>query len=150
MNRRRRAARGQALAEFALVVPVFLMLMFAIIDLGRYVYTANALSNGAREAARVGSVGARPTECSGLSRQACVQRIAQDRSWGVVGTVTTTVTCERVALNGSISVVSNASCRTGDMLRVRAQMPFAAVTPVVGQVLDNVTVSGETRVTVNQ
>jgi Flp pilus assembly protein TadG len=150
MIRRSGRVRGQALAEFALVVPVFLIILFAIIDLGRFVYTANALSNGAREAARVGSVGSRPTECNGLSRQACIERIARDRSWGVAGTVTTTVTCERVALNGSISTIATASCRTGDMLRVRAHMPFAPATPVVGQILNGVQVSGETRVTVNQ
>lgn len=149
MNRRQRG-RGQALAEFALVVPIFLVFVFAIIDFGRYVYTANTLSNSAREAARVGSVGARPTECNGLSRQACVERIARDRSWGLPGPVTTTVICERVSLNGGISVVATATCRSGDLLRVRTQMPFSVLTPVAGQILGGVSVAGETRVTVNQ
>jgi Flp pilus assembly protein TadG len=147
---RRSRSRGQSLAEFALVVPVFLIVLFGIIDLGRFVYTANALSNAAREAARVGSVGARPNECTGLSRQACVERLVRDRSWGVAGTVTPTVTCERVAVNGSISVVAASTCRTGDLLRVRAEIPFAPLTPVVAQALGSVNVAGETRVTVNQ
>jgi Flp pilus assembly protein TadG len=146
----RRRSRGQALAEFALIVPIFLLFVFAIIDFGRYVYTANTLSNSAREAARVGSVGARPTECNGLSRQACVERVARDRSWGVPGTVSATVTCERVSLSGGTSVVATATCRSGDLLRVRTQIPFTVLTPVAGQILGGVIVSGETRVTVNQ
>ena len=52
----KRKTRGQAMVEFALVLPIFAILLFGIIDIGRYVYTANALSNGAREggARRIG------------------------------------------------------------------------------------------------
>ena len=74
MNRRRQ--RGQSLVEFALVFPIFAILLFGIIDLGRYVYTANALSNGAREGARAASVGVRPTPlCAALSRTACAEAV---------------------------------------------------------------------------
>jgi Flp pilus assembly protein TadG len=142
--------RGQALAEFALVIPIFLVVLFATIDAGRFVYTANALGNSAREAARVGSVGARPSECRGMGREACVERVAQDRSWGVGGTITTTVTCERVGIGGTTSVVPTASCRTADLLTVRTESPFTVMTPVFGQIIGAVTVTGETRVTVNQ
>ncbi len=141
---------GQALAEFALVVPVFLIILFAIIDAGRFVYTANAMSNSAREAARVGSVGVRPTECSGMSREACIEQVAQDRSWGVSGIVETDVFCERIGLAGSTSVVPTSTCRSGDLLHVRTTVPFNVVTPILGQVLNGVDIVGETRVTVNQ
>ena len=47
---------GQALVEFALVLPVFLLIVFGIIDVGRYVYMNNAFNQAAREAARYGSV----------------------------------------------------------------------------------------------
>jgi Flp pilus assembly protein TadG len=48
--------RGQTLVEFALVLPVFLFILFALIDIGRYVYLNSALSQAAREGARVASV----------------------------------------------------------------------------------------------
>lgn len=53
-NRRagRRRAVGQALTEFALVAPLFFLLVFAIIDFGRYVYYVQILNNAAREGAR--------------------------------------------------------------------------------------------------
>ena len=44
--------RGQALVEFALVVPIFMLLTLGIFEGGRAVYTFNALSNAAREALR--------------------------------------------------------------------------------------------------
>lgn len=43
---------GQALAEFALVAPIFFLLLFGIIDFGRYVYYVQVLNNAAREGAR--------------------------------------------------------------------------------------------------
>jgi hypothetical protein len=47
---------GQALVEFALVLPVFLVIFFGTIDGGRLVYTLNQLSQAAREGARVAAV----------------------------------------------------------------------------------------------
>ena len=48
----RRRSAGQALAEFALVAPIFFLILFAIIDFGRYVYYVQILNNAAREGAR--------------------------------------------------------------------------------------------------
>src|SRR3989442_3505147 len=47
---RRRA--GQSMVEFAVLAPVFFLLLLGTIDLGRAVYTYNAISNAAREGAR--------------------------------------------------------------------------------------------------
>jgi len=48
--------RGQALVEFALVLPVFLLLLVGIFDLGHVVWSNDALTNAAREAARFAMV----------------------------------------------------------------------------------------------
>jgi TadE-like protein len=55
MIRRRadaRRTRGQALVEFAFVLVPFLLLLYGIIEFGRYVYTVQVLNNAAREGAR--------------------------------------------------------------------------------------------------
>lgn len=44
--------RGQALTEFALVAPIFFLLLFSVIQLGLIFGTQNGLVNGVREAAR--------------------------------------------------------------------------------------------------
>jgi len=51
--RRRSAWTGQTLVEFALVLPVFILLLFGLLDVGRYVYMNSALSQAAREGARL-------------------------------------------------------------------------------------------------
>ena len=45
---RRRLERGQALVEFALVIPIFLLMLVALFDLGRAVFAYNTLTNAAR------------------------------------------------------------------------------------------------------
>ena len=45
-------SRGQALAEFALVAPVFLLLLFGIVEAGRFIYTYEILNNATQEGAR--------------------------------------------------------------------------------------------------
>ena len=52
----RHGRRGQTLVEFALVFPIFILLLFAVIDGGRYIFLSSTLSNAAREGARLGSV----------------------------------------------------------------------------------------------
>jgi hypothetical protein len=143
--------RGQALAEFALVVPVLLLVLFAIVDISRLVYASNAMSNAAREGARAGSVGTRPTGCTGMSREACVIAIAKSRAWGVApDSITTTVSCERVAPGDPTpNGVSVATCRTDDLLRVRSQTTFTLLTPLAGQFVGGIPVTGESVVTVH-
>jgi Flp pilus assembly protein TadG len=54
--RKRPTKRGQSLVEFALILPIFLLFLFGIIDLGRGVYAYNTIQNAAREAVRVAIV----------------------------------------------------------------------------------------------
>ena len=49
---------GQGVLEFALVLPVFLLLLMVLFDFGRVVYAQNAISQGARAATRLASVSA--------------------------------------------------------------------------------------------
>jgi Flp pilus assembly protein TadG len=52
----RRGARGQALVEFALIVPVLLLLVLGIVEFGRAWNAHQVLTDAAREAARTAVV----------------------------------------------------------------------------------------------
>jgi hypothetical protein len=54
--------RGQALVEFAFVLPILLLLMVAMIDFGIIFYTQMAVSNAAWEGARAGATIVDPTQ----------------------------------------------------------------------------------------
>ena len=51
-----RGTSGQTLVEFALLSPVFLLLIFGLLEGGRLVYAYNSVNHAAQEAARLGVV----------------------------------------------------------------------------------------------
>ena len=52
------AQRSQALVEFALVSPIFLVIVFSAVDLSRLLYAYTAISSAARDGARTASLSA--------------------------------------------------------------------------------------------
>jgi Flp pilus assembly protein TadG len=48
--------RGQAIVEFAIVLPLLLILLFGVIDFGRALQTYITINNASREGARLGSI----------------------------------------------------------------------------------------------
>ena len=58
MSRRscRGAERGQSMAEFALILPIVVLLLIAVFDIGRGVYAYTSISNAARTGARIAAV----------------------------------------------------------------------------------------------
>ncbi len=103
-----RRQRGQELAEYALALPVILLILMSILDLGRVVYVYSALHNSVREGARYGII--YPTD---------------------VVTIETVVRAKAVGLNPlelSVTVVQP-DLQT---IQVRATYQFIAITPIVG------------------
>ena len=106
--------RGQALVEFAIALPVFLMLLLGVFDLGRGVYMWNGVSQAAREIARTTSVhpGITLGACRGDSdhrRDAARARPGHGRSAHVRTTSASTST-------GAPN--SHAPCTSGDYVQV--------------------------------
>lgn len=62
-SRRRSGSRGQALVEFAMVFPIFVVLLFAIIEGGRFIFYYQMLNNATREGARYAIVHGANSSC---------------------------------------------------------------------------------------
>jgi Flp pilus assembly protein TadG len=54
---RRRGRRGQALVEFALILPLLMLVLFGIVEFGRAWNAKQVLTDAAREGARLAVVG---------------------------------------------------------------------------------------------
>jgi hypothetical protein len=152
---RRSRARGQALVEFALVVPMFFLLLFGLIDVGRLVYVNNAFSQAAREAARYGSVEQWQFTCpssvpvGSQDRFTCTKAVAQARLVGYTFDAASSVTCTDSAGNN----LSAGQCGANDILVVNLTTGtganrFQFITPVIGQVVTAPTVSGLAKVAI--
>lgn len=91
--------KGQNLVEFALVVPMLLLLVFGIAEFGRAWMTRNILTGAAREAVRVavvpsGSIGEATTRANQILTSAGITTAAVNvnDSGASFGIVTATVT----------------------------------------------------------
>jgi Flp pilus assembly protein TadG len=67
--RRPDRSRGQGLVEFALVLPVFMVILIGMVDMGRAIWANNSVANAAREAARFASV--HGGSCEDLTGSVC-------------------------------------------------------------------------------
>lgn len=62
VNRWMRKTRGQSLVEFALILPLFVILLFGMIDFGIGLNRWIVITNATREGARIGAVGRSPAD----------------------------------------------------------------------------------------
>jgi len=67
-SQRRRLGPGQTLTEFAIVFPLFILVLFSIIVFGLFVFYNQQLENAAREAARFAAVHSASAQCPTVSR----------------------------------------------------------------------------------
>jgi Flp pilus assembly protein TadG len=127
---------GQTLVEFAFVLPIFLLLLCAVIDAGRWVYTQNSLGDATRDAARGVTVATRPADCLPTdARDVCADKIVQDRVVAIGGPVTVTTTCWRF-VNGDRTQVDLSTCTGGDYVDVFAEVrPWQVLTPFLSSFL---------------
>lgn len=107
---------GQALVEFALVLPVLLMLILGLIEVARAVEQENTLSFAAREGARYaivhGSSSSSPLPYCSSCTNATLTSVVQNAAISVNGTLTVTV------------AFPDGDNRRGSRVSVQATAPF--------------------------
>ncbi|MCH7835443.1 MAG: pilus assembly protein [Chloroflexi bacterium] len=111
--RRKNGEKGQALAEFALLIPIFLILLFAIVDFGMGFYSWITVTNSAREGARLGAVAA--------TQQDIIDRVYQ------------TSDLPNESSNMTVTV-TNAQGQPGDSVVVQVDYDYDLITPLAGLV----------------
>ena len=164
--RSRAARRGQSLVEFALVIPIFLLLIMGVIDAGRLVYMNSTLSNAAREGARTGSVEASwmtqsGGACGGAAGQKCPANNAalladikatadyMNAPFGPVANAylrCTIGTAVAPAVGTSTTCLPNL---TGNQISVRVTQSWSALTPLIGQIIGPKTLEGSSTFVIN-
>ena len=145
-TRRRQRSRGQALAEFALVAPIFFLMLFAIIDFGRYAYYVQVLNNAAREGARYAIVhGAEGIPSTGPPDDpsgAAVKTTVRNYLVGVLDAGALTIDPTWTSPGG----VPGPNLR-GNLVTVKVEYQFRSLIPLVP--IPPLTVRGESTLVIN-
>jgi Flp pilus assembly protein TadG len=148
-----RRSRGQALAEFALVAPIFFLVLFAVIEAGRFMFYYETLNNATREGARYAIVhGVNSFDCTGPpapgAASACdpsgadVKQRVRDSAFGVFGTAMT-ITPAWYQSDG----VTPGDNGRGQTVTVTAEYTYSSLIPLVP--LPAITVKAESSLVVN-
>jgi Flp pilus assembly protein TadG len=157
----RRRRRGQALVEFALVLPLLLLMVFGIVDAGRLIYAYNTVSNSARNGARVAIVnqstsGAETCDTTATTPGATAWPVGCAISSGIgLGIKDTDVTVTYR------DVTDTQNCQPppatdppvvaiGCIAVVEVTGKFQPLTPVIGQIIGAVDVKSTTKIPVER
>jgi Flp pilus assembly protein TadG len=143
----RSSDRGQSLVEFALVLPVFLLFVFGIIDGGRAILAYNQMSQATRNVARVASVTCfdTTTRCDATTSGSPVKNAIDAQAAGLQGPTTWTVVCIYPATSAPPT-----TCQPGDIVRVTVASQVTMFTPIIAQALGNVSVASTSEATILQ
>jgi Flp pilus assembly protein TadG len=129
---RMRRSRGQALAEFALTIPIFLLVLLALIEGAWYAYTINSLDRAVQEGGRYAALPAAPVG-TGTALRTEVQNKVRDSALGL--TVNPSVVTVSVYETSTAVWCSTDACFTGrepgDKVRVSFTYTHTPLTAMV-------------------
>jgi Flp pilus assembly protein TadG len=149
----RRSEDAQSLVEFGLILPIFLILVFGIIDFGMGLRAYITVAQATREGARYGIVGNQPGtftsggsgHCNGSTTTSIVGKVCSTiNGLDLTDIQSVTVSCPDTG--------TNAPCSPGDPIEVRAEYRYHYITPMKtivnvlsgGNLPDYITVSSVT------
>jgi Flp pilus assembly protein TadG len=165
------STRGQTLVEFALVLPLFLLMLFGLVDLGRFVFINSTLSQAAREGARLASVQAYwvghtdsacdqaggpicPTDLNALRANVLVATNRQMVASGTIVDANLHLSCDPIGSAPGGAWTSPAHTCTSRVpgsseVSVRVVMTFAPITPVISQLFPSITSDASATMIIN-
>ncbi|AHF06871.1 TadE/TadG family type IV pilus assembly protein [Desulfitobacterium metallireducens] len=109
--------QGQALVEMALVLPLLLLLLFGIIEMGRVGYAYITVSNAARSAARVATTGGMDLD---IQNAAIIAAPSLNEA-----ELTTVIT------------PTQANRQSGQSVQVQVSYPVHLIVPLISDILPN-------------
>ena len=156
---RRRASQGggQSLVEFALVIPIIVLLVAAFVEIGRAVFAYNTIANAARQGARVAAVNqiAVLTDCDESrpiedpyephwSYRGCAIAAAS-----ALGISTSNVSIAYAPPPGT-TLTCSPTLHVGCIARVTVQYTFQPATPIIGNIVGDIAMSSTAEVPVER
>jgi Flp pilus assembly protein TadG len=130
---------GQTLVEFALVLPLLILLLVGVFDFGRAIFAYNTINNAAREAAREAIVNQTVGDIRAKAASAAAGLSIDPADVSV--DFRTSDTAAAGSCNGRIGTATIVGC----IAVVQVPYSYDAATPLVGALVGPLTLSGESR-----
>jgi len=130
--------KGATVIEFALAVPIFIILIIGIIDFGWYFFTQHTIQYATREGARIALVG---KTIDDMDRSATVIKVIQESAGLAVDPEDLDIRIYPLEDDfsdpaGWQGLTPNAGA-PGAIMRVRARYTYHFLTPIIGSLVSN-------------
>ncbi|MRH44309.1 pilus assembly protein [Aquibacillus halophilus] len=109
-----KSEKGQSLVEFALILPVLILLLFGIVDFGRIFHAYLTLDHAGREAARSASIGEEDKEV--------IITVVKENASGL------SLIDEKIVISENLG-------KSGEEVTITITYPVNFVTPVIGNII---------------
>jgi hypothetical protein len=128
-----RKEKAQGMVEFALVLPMLLLVMFAVIEFGRLLFIWSAVFTASREAARYGAAAGSPGNYDPYYRDCAGMAAAARRISNLAGLSTITISYDHGVGNPIGSCPSNIPdvISLGDRVQVSVSTTYQPILPLV-------------------
>ncbi len=139
---RARNSRGASMVEFAIVMPILFLVLFGVIEFGRYVALVHAVETGSRTAARfaatTGGSPAHYVDCAGI------RAVVRDTVLIAPPDSAIDITYENdlgplpIGCQGGLTPPTIDAVGPTTRVKVTVRHNYQSITPMVGLFLDNV------------
>ena len=136
---RKQKRRGAALVEMALVLPIFCMIVFGIVEFGRAFMIGQLVTNAAREGVRQAVTG----DYTNAQVTADIKSflLASGKIQGTDLAITFTVT--PAAGNPAVAGNEVSKCTSKDLITIKVAVPFSKVSLIPATYLKTTSLSGQ-------
>lgn len=114
---RRHGRGGQAVVEFALILPLFMLLVFGTLEFGRAYYDMHLITNAARGGARIGSLPGKSSSDVTSAVDASMNAVGLQGPW--------TTAVEVKDTNGTVRTGGLTAAQEGDTVTVTVGYVFS-------------------------
>ena len=133
----RKSNRGATLVEFAMVLPLFLLLLFGIIEFGRYFFVQHTVQFATREGTRLALVGGTLVGADGkpMTRTASIIKEIKDNASLAINPAEISISIFQITATYSDPDKWEDMQNAGDpgaFMRVRTRHTYRFFTPLIG------------------
>lgn len=138
---------GQSLAEFALIAPIFFLLIFGIVDLSRAFQAYVTVQEAARGGARYAVTGR--IDCTGIAiqnRNNCIKQTVDVRVKDLDGHAGITTSYRKWTYPSYADPpIENDAGQQCDAVEVEVRYTFHPITPIMNRIIPNVPMQAKER-----
>lgn len=137
--RQARSEAAQTLAEFAIILPLIIIIIFSLVDLARAMQSYVTIQEGARDGVRYAVTGRIDCASGPQTREDCIRKAVADRvaSLNNAGSISATFRSWQYPTYANPATANNAGDQC-DAIEVEVNYDYQPMTPIFGSIINNI------------